>query len=86
MYVTGLYALFGYLILSIWFVGIMLNLLLAEAAFFPPFLSNTISMIEILMMNGMVGLIASLVLVGQFFLAQHLSSLFKKMSQDNTKN
>ena len=80
MYVTGLYALLGYSILLMWFVGIMLNLLLGEVAFLPALLPNTISMIEILIMNGFIGLITLMTLVGQFFFAYHASNVFKRLS------
>ena len=81
MYVTGLYAFLGYIILSIWFIGIMLNLLLGEVAFLPAFLPNTINIVEILMMNGFLGFILLLVLVGQFFFAYHASHVFQRLSK-----
>ena len=81
MYVTGLYALLGYIILSIWFIGIMLNLLFGEAAFLSAFLPNTINIVEILMMNGFLGFILLLVLVGQFFFAYHASHVFQRLSK-----
>tara|TARA_B100000787_G_scaffold64750_1_gene47520 strand:+ start:161 stop:517 length:357 start_codon:yes stop_codon:yes gene_type:complete len=83
MYVTGLYALLGYSILLMWFVGIMLNLLLGEVAFLPALLPNTISMIEILIMNGFIGLITLMTLVGQFFFAYHASNVFKRLSLED---
>ena len=61
MHVTGLYALVGYTLLALWFVGIMLNLLLGEVTFLPSLIPNTINIIEILIINGALGLIASLV-------------------------
>tara|TARA_B110000014_G_scaffold242359_1_gene211894 strand:- start:1538 stop:1894 length:357 start_codon:yes stop_codon:yes gene_type:complete len=81
MYLTGLYALLGYAMLLIWFIGVMLNLLFGEVSFLPSFLFNMISIIEMLMASGMVGFITSLVLVGQFFLAYHASSVFKRLSK-----
>ena len=80
MYVTGLYALLGYIFLSIWAVGIMLSLLLGEAAFLESLLPNMMSLIEILITSGIVGFITLLVLVGQFFFAYHASNVFKRLS------
>ena len=61
MYLTGLYALLGYAMLLIWFIGVMLNLLFGEVSFLPSFLFNMISIIESLIASGMVGFITSLV-------------------------
>ena len=80
MYVTGLYALLGYIILSIWAVGIMLSLLLGEVAFLASFLPNMMSLIETLIMSGIIGFITLLVFVGQFFFAYHASNVFKRLS------
>jgi hypothetical protein len=80
MYVTGLYALIGYLILSIWAVGIMLSLLLGEMAFLESLLPNMMSLIETLISSGIIGLITLSVLVGQFFFAYHASNVFQRLS------
>ena len=84
MHVTGLYALVGYTLLALWFVGIMLSLLLGEVAFSPSLIPNTINLIDILIINGAEGLIASLVFVGQFFFAYKASHAFKRLSQIDT--
>ena len=81
MYLTGTYALLGYAFLSIWFIGIMLNLVLGEIFFAPSILQNTISLIENLMISGFLGLIVSLIFVGQFFFAYHLHNVFNKLSK-----
>jgi hypothetical protein len=81
MYLTGTYALLGYVFLSIWFIGIMLNIVLGEISFLPSILQNTISLIETLMISGFVGLIVSLIFVGQFFFAYHLHNVFNKLSK-----
>ena len=80
MYVTGLYALLGYIFLSIWAVGIMLSLLLGEAAFLESLLPNMMSLIETLISSGIIGLITLSVLVGQFFFAYHASNVFQRLS------
>ena len=80
MYVTGLYALLGYIFISIWAVGIMLSLLLGEAAFLESLLPNMMSLIETLIMSGIVGFITLTVFVGQFFFAYHASNVFKRLS------
>jgi len=80
MYATGLYALLGYIFLSLWALGIMLSLLLGEMAFLGSIIPNTMSLIETLETSGIIGLIALLVLVGQFFFAYHVSNVFKRFS------
>ena len=80
MYATGLYALLGYIILSLWAEGIMLSLLLGEVAFLESLLPNMMSLIETLITSGIIGLITLLVLVGQFFFAYHASNVFKRLS------
>jgi hypothetical protein len=80
MYVTGFYALLGYIILSLWAEGIMLSLLLGEVAFLESLLPNMMSLIETLITSGIIGLITLLVLVGQFFFAYHASNVFKRLS------
>ena len=81
MYLTGTYALLGYAFLSIWFIGIMLNLVLGERSFLPDLLQNTISLIETLAISGFVGLIVALIFVGQFFFAYHLHNVFNRLSK-----
>ena len=80
MYATGLYALIGYIILSLWAVGIMLSLLLGEMAFLESFLPNMMSLIETLITSGIIGFITLLFLVGQFFFAYYASNVFKRLS------
>ena len=81
MYLTGTYALLGYAFLSIWFIGIMLNLILGEISFMPELLQNTISLIESLMISGFIGLIVALIFVGQFFFAYHAHNVFFRLSK-----
>ena len=81
MYLTGTYALLGYAFLSIWFIGIMLNLILGEISFMPALLQNTISLVESLMISGFVGLIVALIFVGQFFFAYHAHNVFNRLSK-----
>ena len=81
MYLTGTYALLGYAFLSIWFIGIMLNLILGEISFMPALLQNTVSLIETLMISGFVGLIVALIFVGQFFFAYHAHNVFNRLSK-----
>ena len=78
---SGLYALIGYIILSLWAVGIMLSLLLGEMAFLevPPSKYDSF-LIETLITSGIIGFITLLFLVGQFFFAYYASNVFKRLS------
>jgi hypothetical protein len=84
MYLTGTYALLGYAFLSIWFIGILLNLVLGEISFLPALLQNTISLIEALMNSGFLGFIVALIFVGQFFFAYHAHNVFNRLSKIDT--
>jgi hypothetical protein len=81
MYITGTYALLGYGLLLLWLITIMLNLVLGEISFFPSPLQNTIYLIESLIMNGFIGFIIALIVVGQFFFAYHLHNVFNRLSK-----
>ena len=81
MYITGTYALLGYGLLLLWLITIMLNLVLGEISFFPSPLQNTIYLIESLIMNGFIGFIIALIVVGQFFFAYHLHNIFNRLSK-----
>ena len=81
MYITGTYALLGYGLLLLWFIAIMLSLVLGEISLFPSTLQNTITLIESLVVNGFIGLITALILVGQFFFAYHLHNVFNRLSK-----
>ena len=81
MYITGTYALLGYGLLLLWLITIMLNLVLGEISFFPSPLQNTIYLIESLIMNGFIGFIIALIVVGQFFFAYHMHNVFNRLSK-----
>ena len=82
MYITGImgYLATDYFCYSL-FIAIMLNLVLGEISFFPSPLQNTIYLIESLIMNGFIGFIIALIVVGQFFFAYHLHNVFNRLSK-----
>ena len=81
MYFTGLYALFGYILLVLCFMGILLSVFFNEVVFLAEILPGLIALLDGLLSLGFLGMIALGIGVGQFFFAYHASNAFKRLSE-----
>ena len=81
MYFTGLYALFGYILLVLCFMGILLSVFFNEVVFLAGILPGLIALLDGFSSNGFLGMIALGIGVGQFFFAYHASNAFKRLSE-----